>query len=287
MSIFELKGFDSIFDSTLSSDLTDGLVEFFNWGLLQKGNYFTASLDEVNSSLSSTDGNIWSAPTKGWVWEPGIAYDEAPNYVSGVYVDDEFYPLNTVGDHSYNIDYYNGNVVFDSGLPLTSEVKVEHSYKWINVEYADMNKIKHFVEDDNISKELKVSLPNIAIEVVAKDKFKGYQLGGGQIIDHSILIHCLADNSIVGERLADLVSFQNDKTVFLFDSNRIAASGDFPTDYRGFLKENPKNYRQLVEEYPGYRLRLQNVSTFQIETKNSSLYGNTVKFDGEIVKLDI
>ena len=35
-----LKGFTSVFQYTLNNDILDGLVEFFDYGLLEKGNYF-------------------------------------------------------------------------------------------------------------------------------------------------------------------------------------------------------------------------------------------------------
>ena len=35
-----LKGFNSVFDSTLSNDIQDGLVEYFDWALLEKRKLF-------------------------------------------------------------------------------------------------------------------------------------------------------------------------------------------------------------------------------------------------------
>jgi hypothetical protein len=35
-----LKGFNSVFDTTLYNELQDNVVEFLEWSLLQKGNYF-------------------------------------------------------------------------------------------------------------------------------------------------------------------------------------------------------------------------------------------------------
>ena len=41
-----LKGFTSVFQYTLNNDILDGLVEFFDYGLLGKGNYFNVTLGE-------------------------------------------------------------------------------------------------------------------------------------------------------------------------------------------------------------------------------------------------
>jgi hypothetical protein len=45
-----LKGFNSVFETTLGNELQDNIVEFFDWGLLQKGNYFNVTLGELNES---------------------------------------------------------------------------------------------------------------------------------------------------------------------------------------------------------------------------------------------
>ena len=43
-----LHGFNSVFSTTLNNELQDNLVEFFDWGLLEKGNYFNATLGELS-----------------------------------------------------------------------------------------------------------------------------------------------------------------------------------------------------------------------------------------------
>ena len=42
----ELKGFNSVFDSTLNNDILDGIIEYFDWALLEKGNYFNTTTGE-------------------------------------------------------------------------------------------------------------------------------------------------------------------------------------------------------------------------------------------------
>jgi hypothetical protein len=41
-----LKGFNEIFDTTLNNELQDNVIEFLDWGLLEKGNYFNVTLNE-------------------------------------------------------------------------------------------------------------------------------------------------------------------------------------------------------------------------------------------------
>ena len=53
--MFKLKGFDTVFDSTVNNELQDNLVEFFDWALLNKGNYFNVTKGE-----QATDGSDYS-----------------------------------------------------------------------------------------------------------------------------------------------------------------------------------------------------------------------------------
>ena len=155
--VSQLKGFSSVFDSTLNNDIQDGLVEYFDWALLEKGNYFNVTLGETSQNgedasklrLSSddnyTEGQVWEGSRKNWVWQSGVSYSPAPITgtdntnpgVSGVYVDDTFHPITSAGTYAHHIDYFNGRVIFDSAIPTGSKVQVEHSYKWINTVYAN------------------------------------------------------------------------------------------------------------------------------------------------------
>ena len=48
MNYLNLKGFDSVFDTTLNNELQDNIVEFLEWSLLEKGNYMNVSLGELS-----------------------------------------------------------------------------------------------------------------------------------------------------------------------------------------------------------------------------------------------
>ena len=207
-----LKGFNNVFELTLNNELQDNMVEFFDWGLLEKGNYFNVSLNETSYdgtdysqlSLSSSDqfetGRAWEGFRKNWVWQSGIAPSgmEPPvvgtdvNHpgISGVYVDDTFYASDTAGDYSHYIDYFNGRVIFDTPIPTGSKVQAEYSYKYINIIYANslpwLREIQYRTLDLSstsntnlkLPADMRVQLPAIAIEVVPRRSFKGFQLGG-------------------------------------------------------------------------------------------------------------
>ena len=79
MPQFNLKGFDSVFDATLNNELQDNIVEFFDWTLLRKGNYFNTTFGETSPNgfdysqlrLSSdkryTSGTAWEGFRENWV----------------------------------------------------------------------------------------------------------------------------------------------------------------------------------------------------------------------------
>jgi hypothetical protein len=295
-SIFKLKGFSSVFDTTITNEIADNLVEFFDWGLLNKGNFFNVNLNEEDSLLKTIENpnfeneQVWKGNHANWVWQSGIDFNgSSPILISGVHINDTFYPLNTSGVYSHYIDYRNGCVIFNQAISPTSNVKVEHSYKWINVEYSESNQLRTVTENSNQENfpELTAKLPIIAIEPLVERKHSGYQLGGGQILKTTVLFHCIAENDTTRNILLDIVSFQNDKSIYFFNSTQIAQNGDFPIDYKGTPIPGALNYKELVTEYPSYLARFSNVSLTKSETKNNSLSVGVVKLAVELVKLSI
>ncbi|HAI19830.1 MAG TPA: hypothetical protein DCM10_18510, partial [Xanthomarina gelatinilytica] len=140
-----------------TNGIQDGLVEYFDWALLDVGNYFNVTLGEISPEghdysklrLSSdpnyTNGQVWEGFRKNWVWQSGVSHTPSPMVgddavnpgISGIYVNNQFEPSSGVGQYAHYVDYYNGRVIFDSAISTTSKVQVEYSYKWINVVYAN------------------------------------------------------------------------------------------------------------------------------------------------------
>ena len=151
-----LKGFTSVHQHTTSNDIQDNLIEFFDWSLLEKGNYFNSTLGELSPDSQDysklrlsknenfTAGQAWEGFRENWVWQSGVnapsgyhdpivGSDNLNPGISGVWVDDTFYPSDTTGDYAHHVDYFNGRVIFDSAIPTGSKVQAEHSYKYINL----------------------------------------------------------------------------------------------------------------------------------------------------------
>ena len=318
-----LKGFSSVFDSTLNNDIQDGLVEYFDWALLEKGNYFNTTRGELAPNgedysklrLSSDDnytaGQVWEGFRKNWIWQSGVSYSPAPITgddnenpgVSGVWVDGHYKPTTITGAYKHRGDYFNGRVIFDTAIPTGSTVQVEHSYKHINVVYANnipwlkevqintLQPTSNFFNTDkgiwNIPPESRLQLPAIAIEIVPQRSFKGFQLGGGQWVYTDVLFHCIAEDEVTRNQLVDIISLQNDKTIHLFNSNNIDTNKDFPLDYLGTPVPSALRYPDLVNEYDGGKLRLTKTSVQEMVMVNTNIFGGIVRMTTEGIKSNI
>ena len=167
MSKNELKGFNDVGESTLSTVIQDNMVEYFDWALLEKGNFFNISIPTTGQYGGSkhklrlvddpryNSGQVWEGFRSNWVWQSGLSFNkqakviqstvEDSTYplskrvsgVSGVFVDGDFRPASGVGTYAHHIDHPRGRVVFDTAIPTTSTVQAEFSYKWINVTRAN------------------------------------------------------------------------------------------------------------------------------------------------------
>jgi hypothetical protein len=318
-----LKGFDSVFDATLNNELQDNIIEFLDWSLLEKGNYMSVSLGElssdnidysklrISSNQSFPSGKAWEGFRKNWVWQSGISYSPPPIVgsnntmpgISGIYVNNTFYPSSSSGTYAHKVDYYNGRVVFNNPISTNSTVKAEYSYKYINVIYANdlpwLSEVEYSSLDigsdfSTLNKgkydmpaEARIQLPAIAVEIVPRRNMRGYQLGGGQWVETDVLFHCLAEDEYTRNKLVDIVSLQNDKTIYMFNSNKIAQSGAFPLDYRGFPVSGAMRYPDLIYNFFRGVVRLKNSNVQKMQLINSNFYAGIVRMTLETVETSI
>jgi len=322
---YPLKGFDSIHDYSLSNNIQDSLVEYWDYALLEKGNYFNVDKGELapngqdmsklrmSSNDAFTSGQVWEGFRSNWVWQSGVSgvgidppiVGTNPNFpgISGVYIDDTFEPTSGVGDYSHKIDYFYGRVIFDSPISSGSTVQAEFSYKYINVVYANnvpwlrelqsrTDKPTSRFYDTSTGKwdlppESRLQLPAIAVEVVPIRKFKGFQLGGGQWVYTDVVFHCIAEDEMTRNKLTDIVSLQNDKCVYSIDGDKLNSSGVFPLDQGGSPVPSALLYPEIIETYHSGKFRLINGKTEDMRMISPNLFGGTVRFTTEGVKTNI
>lgn len=319
-----LIGFNNVFSSNLNNELLDSLVEFFDYELLKKGNYFNSSLGEMSprgfdysklkqsSSQHHVSGEAWEGFRSNWIWQSGLApsgmtpplvgTNNAIPGLSGVYVDSTFYPSTTTGAYKHKVDYFNGRIIFDNAISTTSTVQAEFSYKYINVLYASnlpyireiqyrtMDKSSFFNDDSkgdyNIPAEMRIQLPAIAIEIVPNRSIRPFEMGNiaKKFVKTDVLFHCLAEDAVTRNKLVDIVSLQADNLVPVLNSDKIAASGAFPLDYQGIPNSGALRYNDLSSKYSRGSMRLLNPQVQGMDMLNSNLYGGIVRITTEVIK---
>jgi hypothetical protein len=280
-----LKGISNFGDAQLTQQLEHNLVEFFKWGLLGVGAFFNVTIPSsgayggvynrlrpVTEDLNYTDGQVWEGFRKDWIWESGIEYGYQPIQISGVYVNNVFYPSSTAGTYSHYINYPLGQVVFNNAISTNSVVSLEYSYRWIQIYAAStvpffqelmtnswrVDNPTFFAQGSglwNVLSQNRVQLPAVYVEAVPNAKLKGYQLGGGQIVDQDVLFHIFSEDKFSKDQLTDIVKQQQDKTIWTFDRNLMMDNNAYPLDYRGEKTSGAKCYPALVSavEDGGYR----------------------------------
>lgn len=308
-----LKGFNDIGDPSISDIMTDNITDYVDWGFIDKGAYFNVRIptsgayggDQSRLRMTNdpryTSGTVWAGGRSNWVWQSGVSQQTQPIAISGVFVNNVFKPVSG-GD--YYIDYPNGRIIFNTAISSTSVVRCEHSYKWINVYksyqvpwFREIQYRSLRVDDITFNQAAsgnwstiedgRVQLPAVVVEL-GGHSFAGYQLGGAHKINQAIVLHVFAEDGSMAHKLADYLSYQEDKTIYLYDTKLLSESGVFPLDYRGSIASGAKTYPQLVEslEAGGFRWRktyLHGNSKGSMDIINRGLYHVPVRIYAETV----
>ena len=302
-------GQDKATDATVSEILLDNFINFYDWGLLDAGGFYTISIPQndiyggdrhklrVVNNPNYTAGQVWDGYRQNWVWEGSgniDGVDQQPINVSGVFVDGTFYATGNVTKPFY-IDYPLGRVVFDSAESTTADVQIEYSHKRVQVLPSDgvswfqQLQQNSFRTEENFQVQgsggwirlgqTRVQLPALAVEVVPAVDTQGYQLGGGQWVRSDLVFYVMSENHWETMNLIDTVINQNDRTLTLFDTTEVAQSGVSPFTFEnGRQRELSGNarssglYPQLVENYPFRKCYIYNSRSEGATQLSSDLY---------------
>ena len=203
--------------------------------------------------------------------------------------------------HHYN--YPLGRVVFDNPIASTSTVKLEYSYRNVQVYIADQapwwdelqyNSMR--VDDSSFSQvgsgnwailsNNRVQMPAVVIEAVPRRTYQPYELGSSNnFITQDVLFHVVSESRWWRNQLVDIISLQKDKTLMLYDSNKLADSGAYPLDFRGMVVAPENNYSGLVST-AGYQFtsaRITDMGVTEMESYNSMLHEGTVRASFEVI----
>ncbi len=265
------KGVTTVGESLLNDQLEINVREFCSWAALQVGGFVNVTLPGSGAFGGSTsrlrhigedpyfrNGKAWEGYRQDWVWESGIEYGTQPIGISGVYVDNTFYPANTTGAYSHYVDYPRGRIIFPSGIPTTSVVQAEFSYKlyhfstsdapWFKELHADSFRVDDpsFLQDGSggwsILSKHRVQMPHVVIEAVPRRTMRGKQLGQGQIVDQDLLFHIYTETPSDRKRLIDWITYQKEKTIYAFNKNTVR----MPLNHTGSLASGALTYPDMV-----------------------------------------
>ncbi len=294
-------------DTLLASELEQNLKIFLDWAFLEIGAFTNVAVNQLGgfggdfSKLRLVDdpsytlGQVWETVRKDWVYETGISYSgTSPHQISGVFVNTIF---RGSGDPSFShyYDYPLGRLIFNSPINQSSSVKLKYSFRNVQVYKADDApwwtelQYRTFRPDDShfdltgsgdwaILSNHRVQLPAIVLEVVPRRRFQPYELGNlTQWVHQDLLFHVLAESRWERNQVMDILSFQNDKTIWLFDSNTVADSGVFPLDFRGMFVGGLM-YPDLVETpYRWKKCQFTKTVVSEVHTFNPRLHEATIR----------
>ncbi len=309
-----LKGFSQIGDSSLSEVISTNLIHFLNWGFLDKGAYFNVNIPQSGSYGGDesrlrpvtnpyyTDGQVWEGFRKSWVWESGVAQTPNPIQVSGVFIDNVFQAIGA----GHHVDYINGQIVFDTAIATTSVVRAEYSYRWIQTydgdsipwfrqtqfesQRIDTDKFFNMGSGDlSTMAQTRVQLPAIIIELV-DGSYAPRDIGSslGQYAINDVIFHIMAEDGGTANKLADYLSQQTEKTIYLFSPDSIAASGMFPLNFQGSIASGAMIYPDMVRlpENGGFRtnkLRFFDGIKQRTNKVHNNLYIKPVRMSTEVI----
>jgi hypothetical protein len=302
------NGVDSIFADNLSNNMLYGVVDFLNWASLNAGGFSNVTRNPAISGVyggqryklrpvsnpNYNNGQIWEGFRGNWVWETGVNYYQQPIHISGVYVNNTFVPNNS----GYYINYRDGQVIFDTAISTTSTLEAEYSYRTVNYKpineglIPDLFSNSYHQENNYISTsgsrsqlaQLRQQLPLIAVDINTNRRFKPLQLGGGQWCYNDVVFYILAENNSDKNALVDLISLQNDKTIWIYDRMSMKSGENYPVDlnYQGKLVDSPIQYPELVDLYPWRKISFTKTQSYDYGILQHGLYGEVVKTTIEV-----
>ncbi len=271
-----LDGFDELVEPLITEQIETNLLSFYNWGMLNVGGFYNitrptsgtyggdkSKLRPVNDPRYQA-GRVWETFQPDIVWESGVEWSIQPIAISGIWINGSYYPPNS-STRSHKFDYQNGRVIFTSGIPTTSTVTAEYSYRWVRFvsansqEYREVQNYVNRVDDPqflssssgnwNTLRENRVSLPMVGVYVTPRFNLRPLQLGGGQILKQDVEYYIVAETAQQRDKIADIIKYQNDKQIRLYDVELTPPTLNFD----GTLASGVKTYPDLVRGQPsGY-----------------------------------
>jgi hypothetical protein len=312
----KFNNISSLNDNNLINQLEDNIKGFLDWGFLHIGGFininyptsglYTGSYSQLNNieEPGFSKGQVWQTFKKDWVWETGVAYNNySPINISGVHVDSTFYPAPTgSGNMGYALNYPMGQVVFDRSLGSRSNVNMSYSYRWCQVHksstypyWVELQELttKPFTRtsptnkgDYSISANHRIQMPCIIIEPIARSDSKPWQLGSSNFeVSQDMLLHVFTENKTDNNRIVDIIRLQKEKTIQMYDINKVVNSGYQAFYHNGSLNIGAKNYFDLISDSSTqwHKCFFSDVTTLDMESANKNIYWCTIRLTAQVI----
>jgi hypothetical protein len=254
----------------------ENLKSFLDFGFLNIGGFINVNIptsglygNNFHVLKNTTDpgytGNkVWQTPKKNWVWESGISYNgSSPKNISGVIVNGVGYPAPTgSGSVTYSLDYENGRVVFNSSLTTASSVQMAYSYRWCNVLKSSDNNGWQYLQQLSYQPSNSMNTNDIPYELGSLVSYR----------QQDILLHIYTENINDLNNIMDIIRYQKEKTIQLYDIKKVVNSGVYGLNANGSKNSNALNYSQLINNttFHWNKMYIKDISFLDIQKNNTS-----------------
>lgn len=294
------------------SALEDNIKSFLDYSFLKIGGFtnitagssglYTNSFNTMKVSYDPArpSGTVWETFRKDWIYETGISHNGlSPIPISGIYFNNNFIPGPTGNSQNpYLIDYSNGNIVFQSAKPTNSNIKINYSYRNIQIYKANESswwkELQRYHYDSSTLQKTpgqilisnhKIQLPCIIVETTSRVSQEPYQLGTStNIINQDILLHIYTENLIQRNNLINILILQKDNESVLYDINKIIKDQKWPINNNGSFNTNSLNYDQIISDtnYISNIYYIENAITNELGSISSLLHYGIVRWSIKI-----
>lgn len=307
----KFKGVDNIAQDLLLNILEANFKMYLDWAFLNIGAWFDVyanqntiyGINQHSKLLPVEDpayanGRVWQAIRKDWVWETGINYNNtSPITISNINVNS-----NTITKSgNFVVNYPLGRIIFNSPQSLTSNVRLDYSYRfvqvhrssespWFNIlQFSSFNTSNQDIKltdsgEWSIGGQHRIQLPCIIIEPVARSRSRPYEIGNSLLwLEQDVAFYVLAENKNDRNKLLDILRLQQDITLQLFDTNILAQNDNYPLSYNGDIKNNALMYPDIVNTYGWRKCLIKDISLFEIDSPQPSLHQGMARATLEVI----
>jgi hypothetical protein len=300
---------DSIGQKNSVAALEDNIKSFLDWSFLNIGGFINVDIPTSGIYGSnfhtlkpvvdpSQKSKIWQSTRSNWVYETGVSYEgSSPTAISGINLNGVFLPSPSgSGSYTYSINYPLGQIAFNNNVSQNSSVTLEYSYRYVQVYKANESIWWKEIQSDtynpaafttngdsSITANHRIQLPAIVIETISRNILIPRELGNTKnIIIQDVLLHVFTENINQRNSLTETLLLQKDKSLPLYDVNKVVKDGVYPLNFDGSINSSGLNYPLLSSNYRKNWCTIKNSTTSELNTLSNSLYNGIVRWSIEI-----